>query len=66
MQKMHDEMLAEADWAVEFLTEERDRLAARGDDVTQWQTLPELVQELRDYADRLRQLLTKANKPPRD
>jgi prefoldin subunit 5 len=65
MQKMHDEILAEADWAVEFLTEERDRLAARGDDVTPWQTLPELVQELRDYADNLRQRLTEAHAPTR-
>lgn len=55
MQKPHDVILAEADWLVEFLREQRQAAADRGEDMTQWQAVPEGVAELRDYADRLLQ-----------
>lgn len=57
MDKPHDVILAEMDWVVEFLTEQRAAAAARGDDLTQWTGLPELVAEHKVYTDELHRAL---------
>ncbi|MBK1968383.1 hypothetical protein JDBV08_00690 [Mycobacterium phage jiawei] len=58
MQKPHDVRLAEMDWAIGFITEQRAAAAARGEDMTQWEELPETLKEFRDYADEAVMALT--------